>query len=79
MWRKDDSCRFRVHIVQGDQFHAILKRRASVTLGLIKQMDNDAMFKPDMSSQAVCAAKVVPKIDTMDDLFKRYLEVFSEN
>ncbi|KAK7083867.1 hypothetical protein SK128_023866 [Halocaridina rubra] len=79
VWRKDDSCRIRVHIVQGDQFHAILGRRASVGLCLIKQMDNDAMLKPDICLQAVYATKVVPKIAMMDDLFKIYQEVFSEN
>ncbi|KAK7072914.1 hypothetical protein SK128_014366, partial [Halocaridina rubra] len=47
VWRKDNSCRIRVHIVQGDQFHAILGRRDRVHLGLFKQMDNDAMLKPD--------------------------------
>ena len=65
--RRNKECLIRLKIADGDQFHSILRRSASVELGCIKILDNDEKYEQVNQIQNTLDLKI---------LMTKYLEVF---
>ena len=67
--RRNKKCLIRLLIVEGNQFHSIIGRAASVELGCIKILDNDERYKQ--------VNQIKEKNLIIEDIINEYEDIFN--